>query len=194
MDFWDGDNLVGYPWAFDGDLFSPDSYENGIVGKVTIATEANTRAFEEVAALRTVHRVRPGPGSIPGPTGGPAALFNGTLAMWMDALGPRALMPHLSPSILNYEWGFAPFPYDRGADRSRVVSWGGSMAAITADSKHPDEAWEFLKFLSRRSSLGVLPDLVRPRMANWFDVYLDAWMPYNISALTEEQVRQQPRY
>ncbi len=66
---------------------------------------------------------------------------SGRLAMAMD--GPWNL-PRYKDLLKNLDWGFAPLP--AGPSKSATVV-GGEYLAIFKQSKFPDEAWEFLKWI-----------------------------------------------
>ena len=71
---------------------------------------------------------------------------------WADAFvgGHVGLMAQGSAMInrlkkeSTFDWGVAPIPAPDGSGTSTFV--GGDSAAITATSKHPDEAWDFLQW------------------------------------------------
>ena len=63
------------------------------------------------------------------------------LAMSMD--GPWNL-PRYKDLLKNIDWAFAPLP--TGPSKQATVV-GGEYLAIFKQSKHPDEAWEFLKWI-----------------------------------------------
>jgi ABC-type glycerol-3-phosphate transport system substrate-binding protein len=63
------------------------------------------------------------------------------LAMAMD--GPWNL-PRYKDLLKNLDWGFAPLP--AGPSKSATVV-GGEYLAVFKQSKYPDEAWEFLKWI-----------------------------------------------
>ena len=65
------------------------------------------------------------------------------LAMSMD--GPWNL-PRFEKMMQNLDWGFAPLP--AGPKKSATVV-GGEYLAIFKQSKHPAEAWKFLKWIIR---------------------------------------------
>lgn len=190
VDFWDADNLIGFAWGFGGDWFSPASYETGVVERVTLATPANGRAYEAVTALRTEHGVRPG-GRVPAaqPIGGAQSFRNGMLGMWIDGMGlPN---PEQTPSIKEFRWGFAPFPYAEGTPRNRTFSWSGAYAGIAAGSKNPDEAWRLITYLSGRATDPAVRAALymNPRRSNWL-ASVEEWLKYGLIALDAGAFRQ----
>lgn len=69
------------------------------------------------------------------------AFVSGNLAMAMD--GPWNL-PRYKDLLKNINWSFAPLP--TGPVKSATVV-GGEYLAIFKQSKHPKEAWKFLKWI-----------------------------------------------
>jgi len=136
--FWDADNLIGYAWAFGGDWFDTESYETGVVQKITLTQAENVEAYEAIAELRS--------------TGAQTHLghiWEGTLGMGIDGLSPNLLDPVLrGDSMSNFEWGFAPFPYPQDSARGKTFSWSGPCAAISAASQHPEAAWKLVKYIA----------------------------------------------
>ena len=63
------------------------------------------------------------------------------LAMAMD--GPWNL-PRYKDLLKNLDWGFAPLP---AGPNKRATIVGGEYLAIFKQSKHPKEAWKFLKWM-----------------------------------------------
>lgn len=77
----------------------------------------------------------------------------------MDLSG-RWFLPIYKKEI-KFRWGIAKFPTGKVGS---VVGCDSSGWAISAKSKHPEEAWEFIKFLSSRDSIQKFTDsgLVTP--------------------------------
>ncbi|MCG2769886.1 MAG: extracellular solute-binding protein [Anaerolineae bacterium] len=60
-------------------------------------------------------------------------------------------VPQYMANITDFDWDVAALPQGKVA----ANRCDGSCFAVTAGSKHPEEAWEFIKFLSGPGSLGV---------------------------------------
>lgn len=69
------------------------------------------------------------------------ALSAGHLAMALD--GPWAL-PRYKTLLKNLDWAVAPLP---AGPMKRATVVGGEYLAIFKQSKHPDEAWKFVKWI-----------------------------------------------
>ncbi len=69
------------------------------------------------------------------------AFASGRLAMTMD--GPWDL-PRFKDLLKNLDWAFAPLPAGP-AKKATIV--GGEYLAVFKQSQHPDEAWEFIKWI-----------------------------------------------
>ena len=96
------------------------------------------------------------------------------LAMAMD--GPWNL-PRYKDLLKNIDWGFAPLP--AGPDK-RATIVGGEYLAIFKQSKHPNEAWKFLKWMIKPETQafwamksGYLPIRHAANNVKEFKEYLD---------------------
>lgn len=70
------------------------------------------------------------------------AFVSKQLAMAMD--GPWSL-PRYKELMKNLNWSFAPLP---AGPSQKATIVGGEYLAIFKESKHPDEAWEFVKWIT----------------------------------------------
>ena len=140
-----GQFLEGYLMSFGGRLFSED-YSRAVVG----SDPASRRALEFARALATEHEVV----YISGFAGNP--FFGGVSGMMIagswDTMWIGANMP--------FEWDVQVLP--GGPEGTRVVTATGGGWSIAATSQHPEEAWQFLKYLtSRESSRFLIVEPVR---------------------------------
>jgi len=178
--FWDADNLIGFAWAFGGDWFDKESYTRGVVNKVTLTKPENVRAYEAIAELRTT-----GAQTHLGP------IWSGQLAMGIDGLHPGIVDPQIrGDDMARFEWGFAAYPYADGVDRSKTFSWSGPFAAIMADTAHPQEAWEFVKYLTTSHNPAVSEWAYMSPMASTYVGLLEYWMTHDISAIPYDEMAQ----
>ncbi len=69
------------------------------------------------------------------------AFISKQTAMMMD--GPWSL-PNYPRLLKNIDWGVAPLP--AGPDKQATIG-GGEYLAVFKQSKHPDEAWTFIKWM-----------------------------------------------
>jgi multiple sugar transport system substrate-binding protein len=190
VDFWDADNLIGYAWAFGGDWFSPESYPTGVVDQVTLVTPQNIEAYEALASLKAETGVRPG-GRIPSafPIGGANSFFTGNVGMWIDAT--ELVSAAKNPAVADFKWGLAPFPFPVNGKREGTFSWSGAYAGISADSRHPDEAWRLIAYLTADTTDQAVRDAsyMNPRRSFWMRRIND-WLSEGLSALGSRELQQ----
>ena len=139
----------GLEMAWNGGTYRPFLYEAG--GQFWDGDKAVFDSPEAVEALEfyrslmksyTLTRSTEGRGGL-----GPDKFFqNGTVAMYIDG---SWMTPSISKGAPNLKFGVAPLP--RG---SKALSVSGSCVwGIDKDTKHPEEAWKLLKFLSSEWAL-----------------------------------------
>ena len=75
--------------------------------------------------------------------------FVGKVAMWQT--GEWAL-EHIRRYAPGLEWGWMPLPYPPGG-RPNTTGAGGSVFIIPSATHHPQEAWEFLDWLTRPAAV-----------------------------------------
>jgi ABC-type glycerol-3-phosphate transport system substrate-binding protein len=129
----------GFSLMWGGDLFPPDTYENGIVRRTTFDTPENRRAFTAVTALTTEHKIT----HQVQPRIGTFNLQSGTIAMSLGPGGSISGQAYAGP----YTWGMAPYPLPPVASqRVAMPAWVRSVA-VSSGSQHPEAAWKFIKFM-----------------------------------------------
>ena len=69
----------------------------------------------------------------------------GMAAMWVD--GAWNINGNRESIGDDYKWGIAPLPRGPQAEGDAAYGWPDSMS-IAATCEHPDEAWEFIKFMT----------------------------------------------
>lgn len=134
----------GLDMAWGGDFFRAFLYQNG--GRMWDGDRAAFDSPEAAQALAfyrslmktyTLTRSNEGRGGL-----GPDKFFaTGRVAMYLDG---SWMVPSVTKSAPNLRFGLAPLPRGREA---RTVS-GSCAWAIDKDTKHPEEAWKLVKFLS----------------------------------------------
>jgi multiple sugar transport system substrate-binding protein len=126
-------------WAFGGDFFKPDAYKSGYPdGQVQVVTDINKQAIQYNADLINKYKVSPNQATMdavsqvgdPFLTGKVAMVMTGGWGFW-------------SYNTAKFKWGVAPMPYHEG----RVAPLYADPWNISKNSKHPEEAWEFIKHL-----------------------------------------------
>jgi multiple sugar transport system substrate-binding protein len=141
-----------FAWGyfFGGKLLSED-------GKALANSPENVRAYEWVASytknlgIDSMQRFRSGFGNFSSPQN---PFLSGKIAMILQGVWMWNFIDMYSPGM---QWGAAPFPVP--ADRPEL--YGMSMAeadvlVIPKDSKHPAEAWEFIKFVETQEGMELI--------------------------------------
>lgn len=133
-------------WLNDGEMFSPDGTEVLLDHKNTI------EALQFAADLIHTYGVSPVPGSV-GSTSR-RNFMNGTYAMIMT---PSTFAEELTNKG---EMEFLTFagPHGVGKTGGRFSGASGSALAIIDTTAHPEEAWEFLRFLMYEKGLDYAED------------------------------------
>jgi multiple sugar transport system substrate-binding protein len=108
--------------------------------KFTLADPQGAEAIQWVADLSLKHRVQPAWGDIK-PADSDRRLFQaGKLGMMLRVSGNIGFF---TKNPLNFEWDVAPVPA-----KVHQYQQGSSVLYIIPESaKHPDQAWDFLKFV-----------------------------------------------
>lgn len=121
-------------------------------------------------------------------------LYTGSVPTMVDGNWQSAFIRNVAPDL---EWGAAPLPYPDGEpDLQGSTRLEMSNLFIPSNSEHPEEAWEFLKFLvegehmrdftvalaNLPARLSLLDDPAYDELEN-FDVFLDALDNPNLHVL-----------
>ncbi|WP_054707971.1 sugar ABC transporter substrate-binding protein [Bacillus sp. JCM 19041] len=127
-------------WMFGGDLFAEESYETGILSEPTVTSNpGNYEAVQHRYDLINKYEVMPPQSEIAALQQLSDPFLSGRVGMVMKGgWGTK----QYAASDLN--WGLAAYPY---TNDEREIPLYVDPWAISEGSKHPDEAWEFLKFL-----------------------------------------------
>jgi multiple sugar transport system substrate-binding protein len=128
------------------------------VSKVLIDSDKNKRAWREVRALAWEDHVAPRPTDGFDAWGG---FQGGKVAMHLGA-SPWIVMG--KRNVLQFRWGMAAQPM--GEARASIVYT--DLWFVGAKSKHPREAWEFVKYLSSsavQKSYATIADLPPARIS-----------------------------
>ena len=122
-------------WMNGGDLFTPD------VKKCLMDTPESIAGLQFYVDLARKHKVAPLAGQTMGQD------FQDFFTSQMTAMiadSRFAYKRFLRKRKLKFRWDLAPMP--RGREQATTFIWGGNC--ILKTTPHPQEAWEFLKFLS----------------------------------------------
>lgn len=127
-------------WAFGGDFFADEDYETGTLSEpVVTENPRNREAIQQRSDLINLHEVMPPQSEIAALQQLSDPFLSGRVGMVMKGgWGTR----QYANTDLN--WGLAAYPY---TNEERQISLYVDPWSISEGSKHPEEAWEFLKFL-----------------------------------------------
>jgi len=142
----------GYGWGyfFGGKLVDgPD--------KITAADPRNQQAFEWVASysknlgVGVTKRFRSGFGNFSSPQN---AFLSGKVAMVLQGVWMHNFIEKYAPGL---QWAAAPFPYPAAhPELAFTTNADADVLVIPKDSPHPDEAFEFIKYVSTQAALEKL--------------------------------------
>ena len=130
---------------FGGSFISNESYDKGVLLEPTVKSPIVRKAIKAHHDLIFNYKVSPSASQLsaisqlgdPFVSGKVAMTINGGWGLW----GYQ--------NISDFKWGVAALPYvPNRKDRMYI-----DIMSISKDSKHPDQAWEFLKFLYSPESL-----------------------------------------
>lgn len=155
-------------WLWGGDLFKPEAYETGEMGEPNVLDDpANKIAIQAHYDLIHEHKVSPTQSQLDAVSQIGSPFLTGRVAMVIDGgWGVRSYQP------AEFEWGIAPIPYT--VDDRRVPMFVDPWN-IGADSDHPDEAWEFIKYITHPEKGGKsLVEMTNETPAN--SQLLDLWV------------------
>lgn len=122
-------------WIFGGDWFPPEAYATGKASKATMTRPENLAAYQ---ALVNYYNSYAAAGPAKGIDPGAAFLQEKAAMEWIGAWRVNGFLT----ANLNWEWRIGPMPLVKTRANTR---WTDPMF-ISDSTKHPDEAWEFIKF------------------------------------------------
>ncbi len=108
-------------------------------GRVVLAEGKARKAFHYLHALRFKHKAEPSASQAANSIFG---FDGGKLAMAPDWMGAT---PRLRDAA-SFDWDVCPFPV--APEGSTLVK--GNQLAMSAESRHPEAAWEFMKYMTGR--------------------------------------------
>lgn len=155
-------------WLWGGDLFKEESYETGEIGEPNVLDDpANKIAIQAHYDLIHEHNVSPTQSQLDAVSQIGSPFLTGRVAMVIDGgWGVRSYQP------AEFEWGIAPIPYT--VDDRKVPMYVDPWN-ISADSEHPDEAWELIKYITDPEKGGkALVEMTNETPAN--NKILDLWI------------------
>jgi len=145
-------------WSFGGDLVSPD-YK-----RCVLDSPESVRALQFMKDLRWKYRVDPTPSE------GAMSAFNfnsGRVAMYFGWSGQT---PVILESAKGFEWDIAPVP---AGPAGRFTPLKGNVMTTYVESKHPREAYEFIKYVTSAKSEMFICGKLRRWITTHKSVYRD---------------------
>lgn len=134
---------------FGGRLYDPEAK------KITADDPNNIRAYEWIESFAKKYGVESlqsfssGYGAFSSPTN---PFLAGKLAMVFQGVWMANFIQRFAPKM---EWGAAPFPYGPGGKPNTTLV-ETDILAIPAGAKHPDEAFEFIKYVQTQKAMEKL--------------------------------------
>jgi len=132
-------------WSFGGDMFKPEAYTTGTMGEPDLFNPKNIEALQFNVDLINKYKVAPNAQTVSAAAQLGDPFMTGKVAMYISGgwgLG--------SYKKADFRWGVAAVPYHEG----RKVTLYVDPWSISASSKHPDEAWEFVRHLANPNEDG----------------------------------------
>lgn len=130
-----------WAWMFGKDLYPPEAYQTGFSDTAYLDSPEAIQAFQARADLTWKYKVAPSPAAEQALAAGGDPFLTGRVAMkpigvwgWWVFKGAEEQFP----------FGCAALP--KGAPNAKAVIFTDPWV-LSATSKHPNEAWEFLKYL-----------------------------------------------
>lgn len=146
-------------WSFGGDLLTPD------FKRCVLDSPESIRALQFMKDLRWKYHV------VPTPAEGALSAFtfeSGRIGMYFGWSGQTPVI--LENSKGAFEWDIAPVP---AGPAGRFTPLKGNVMAIYVESKHPREAYEFIKFVTSAKSEMFICGRLRRWITTHKSVYND---------------------
>ncbi len=149
--------------------------------EVIISSPESVEAFQKYADLIFKEHLAPSKGEIASKT--TAQMFiNGELALYLSG---RWMVPKFRSTIKNFDWDVIAFPV---SDKHKIVV-DTSGWAVSKNSKHKEDAIEFVKYISSKASIEKMTQagLIVPARIDVAEseVFLDGNKPENARAFID---------
>ncbi|WP_413378157.1 ABC transporter substrate-binding protein [Alkalihalobacillus sp. 1P02AB] len=129
-------------WVFGGDFFSEESYETGKIDELKILSDPNNKkSIQAIYDLIYEHKVSPNPSQLDAVSQIGNPFMTGRVAMNIG--GGWGFRNYIEA---DFRWGVAAIPF--GPDGTREIPVYADPWTISKDSKHPEESWELIKYLT----------------------------------------------
>jgi multiple sugar transport system substrate-binding protein len=140
-------NWLTFIWSNGGEYLSQD------LKKTMLSMPETVAAFQWLVDLKTKYNVSPHEGDTSLGSGDP--FMTGKVAMMPQGTGS---MGNWVTGIKEFDWDLFPVPLNPRTGK-RVVSSNGNPELLSKQSKHPDQAWQLLKFIAGPYSQGLIGDM-----------------------------------
>lgn len=130
-----GDLKNKAPLMWGTTIFPESMYQYGIARETNLTSELVVESYQRMLDLRFVDRVAPAPGELP-----PNRFPGGQVGMYFNLHSLSALRD------VPFAWSIMPLPRGRADIQQMSTTYTGPFL-IAKTTKHPDLAWELLKFL-----------------------------------------------
>lgn len=128
--------LAPFVWANGGEIVdNPDRPT-----QLTLDSGAALEAFEWFVGLQTKEHVVPSK-EAEATEGSQSRFQHGTMGMFLQS---RVITPELRETIKDFEWDLAPLP----ANKTKASVLHSDGFCMLASSKHKDETWKFIEFIT----------------------------------------------
>lgn len=130
-----------WPWLFGQDLYPAEAYKTGFATEAYLDKEGAIKGIQAKADLTYKYKVAPSPAASEALSAGGNPFHTGRVAM--QGIGVWGWWVHKGLEE-QFPFGCAALP--KGAPNAKAVIFTDPWV-LSATSKHPDAAWEFIKYL-----------------------------------------------
>ncbi|KIL42503.1 hypothetical protein SD70_01035 [Gordoniibacillus kamchatkensis] len=127
-------------WLFGGDYFKPEAYKTNMMGEPTVSDEGVRRGIQAHLDLIQKYKVHPSTADLNSISAIGVPFLTGQVAMHMKHGGGFWVN---KPA--KFRWGVAALPYT--VENRRTTMFIDSVNILKA-TKHPDEAWAFVRHIT----------------------------------------------
>ncbi|NOZ29930.1 MAG: ABC transporter substrate-binding protein [Chloroflexi bacterium] len=163
--------LDAWPWMWGQDLYPEEAYKTGFASEAYLDSPKAIEAFQARQDLTFKHKVAPSPAATEALSAGGNPFHTGRVAM--QAIGVWGWWVHKGLEE-QFDFGVAALPI--GAEGRKAVIFTDPWM-LSSKTDHPDEAWEFLKFLVSKDSQKAYmeavgaPPVRKSLQADFFKLY-----------------------
>lgn len=175
-----GADMPGYPtnygavFTFGADIMDPTWT------RVTLASDKAVAAWQFFHDMRYKHQVAP---TLSQAANSSYSFESGKLGMHFDWMG---MTPRYREAATGFEWDVCPIPSGPGGGAAVLK---GNQLVMSAETKHPEEAWKLVKFITGEKVERILARARRSFPTRKAVAYSDDFLksslpPFNMRAFT----------